>query len=82
MHAACKLPFSTQRLPDCLALPWMEVAKHFGFSPVLNYAATVQFNWKIIDPAEDTNGVPSYRYKLHKHALCSVFVHGFSYVYA
>lgn len=37
-------------IPDKLARPFKESAELLGFKPIVNYAATVLFNWTLIDP--------------------------------
>lgn len=38
------------RLPKKLAVPWCSVAEHVSLQPVITYASTVLYNYKLIEP--------------------------------
>ncbi|ORY53995.1 Indoleamine 2,3-dioxygenase [Leucosporidium creatinivorum] len=40
---------ATNRVPAPLAVPWVLVSDKLGIPPVLNYADTVLWNWRLID---------------------------------
>ncbi|CAG8547176.1 6136_t:CDS:2 [Dentiscutata heterogama] len=40
----------SDRLPACIAKPWVKVSDYLGISPVVNHAAVVLWNWRLIFP--------------------------------
>ncbi|CAG8832546.1 25001_t:CDS:2, partial [Racocetra persica] len=42
----------SDRLPACIAKPWVKVSDYLGISPIVNHAAVVLWNWRLIFPDE------------------------------
>ena len=43
---------SLNSIPTSIAVPWVAVSDKLGVPPILTYADTVLWNWKLIDPAQ------------------------------
>lgn len=43
-----EMPFAT-KIPECIALPWYQVAQKLGRPPILSYASYALHNWKRLD---------------------------------
>jgi indoleamine 2,3-dioxygenase len=41
-----------KKVPKILAVPWAAVSERLGMKPVINYAATVLYNYRLKDPAK------------------------------
>ena len=39
------------RIPECIAKPWILISEHLGLKPVLSHAGVVLWNWKYHDPS-------------------------------
>lgn len=51
-HCYIHAVYPTQAIvPSSVALPWIAVSDKLGIPPVLTYADTVLWNWKLINPA-------------------------------
>ncbi|GBB93036.1 hypothetical protein RclHR1_00210032 [Rhizophagus clarus] len=42
----------SDRLPDNIAIPWVEVSKYLDVAPIINHAAVVTWNWSLLFPDE------------------------------
>ncbi|CAG8563578.1 2829_t:CDS:2 [Acaulospora colombiana] len=38
----------SDRLPACVAIPWVKISDHLGVAPIQNHAAVVLWNWRLI----------------------------------
>ena len=38
-------------VPSSIAVPWVKVSDRLGVPPILTYADTVLWNWRLVDPS-------------------------------